>query len=143
MKGWGKSPPASWRHGGSPNPVRCKANRFRYEAARPGTGLLPRGMVTPRQNPAYRPATEKALVTGLFLWSRFAGDSSGSPRGGLTAVSLEPPGAVARRGLAGRAGYEPLRNADRKYARARRPDVERGAAVAGAPERRGSEMTLR
>src|SRR6266540_4106169 len=35
-----------------------------------------------RQNPAYRPATEKALVTGLFLWTRFAGDSSGSPRGG-------------------------------------------------------------
>src|ERR671928_1225562 len=46
VKRWGKSPPASWRHGGSPNPVRCKANRFRYEAARPGTGLLPRGMVT-------------------------------------------------------------------------------------------------
>jgi len=39
------------------------------------------------KNPAYRPATEKALVTGLFLWTRFAGDSSGSPRGGLTAVS--------------------------------------------------------
>src|SRR6266540_228907 len=37
----------------------------------------------PRQNPAYRPATEKALVTGLFLWTRFAGGSSGSPRGGL------------------------------------------------------------
>src|SRR5436190_15012698 len=66
----------------------------------------------PRQNPAYRPATEKALVTGLFLWTRFAGDSSGSPRGGLTAVSVEPPGAVARRGLAGRAGYEPLRDTE-------------------------------
>jgi hypothetical protein len=36
----------------------------------------------PRQNPAYRPATEKALVTGLFLCLRFAGDSSGSHRGG-------------------------------------------------------------
>src|SRR5512133_3574122 len=46
VKRWGKSPPASWRHGGSPNPVRCKANRFRYEAARPGTGLPPRGMGT-------------------------------------------------------------------------------------------------
>ena len=34
--------------------------------------------------PAYRPATEKALApTGLFLWSRFAGESSGS-LGGLT-----------------------------------------------------------
>jgi hypothetical protein len=63
----------------------------------------------PRQNPAYRPATEKALETGLFLWTRLAGDSSGSPRGGLTAVSVEPLGAVARRGHAGRAGYEPLR----------------------------------
>jgi hypothetical protein len=66
----------------------------------------------PRQNPAYRPATEKALVTGLFLLVRFAGDSSGSPRGGLTAVSVEPPGAVARRGRAGRASYEPLRDAE-------------------------------
>jgi hypothetical protein len=63
----------------------------------------------PRQNPAYRPATEKALVTGLFLLVRFAGDSSGSPRGGLTAVSVEPPGAVARRGFLSCAGYEPLR----------------------------------
>ena len=64
------------------------------------------------KNPAYRPATEKALVTGLFLWTRFAGDSSGSPRGGLTAVSVEPPGAVAQRALAGCAGYEPLREAE-------------------------------
>src|SRR4051795_3521854 len=38
VKRWGKSPPAPWRHGGSPNPVRCKANRARYEAARPGPG---------------------------------------------------------------------------------------------------------
>ena len=30
-------------------------------------------------------------------------------RGGLTAVSVEPLGAVARRGFGGRAGYEPLR----------------------------------
>jgi hypothetical protein len=26
-------------------------------------------------SPAYRPATEKALETGLFLWTRFAGES--------------------------------------------------------------------
>ncbi len=63
----------------------------------------------PRQNPAYRPATEKALETGLFLSTRFAGDSSGSHRGGLTAVSVEPLGAVARRSLSGCAGYESLR----------------------------------
>jgi hypothetical protein len=65
-----------------------------------------------KQNPAYRPATEKALETGLFLRTRFAGDSSGSPRGGLTAVSVGPLGAVARRGLAACAGYEPPRDKD-------------------------------
>jgi hypothetical protein len=59
----------------------------------------------PRQNPAYRPATEKALETGLFLCLQFAGDSSGLLRGGLTAVSVEPLGAVARRGLVDCAGY--------------------------------------
>jgi hypothetical protein len=64
------------------------------------------------KNPAYRPATEKALETGLFLRTRFAGDSSGSPRDGLTAVSMEPLSAVARRGLEGCAGYEPLRETE-------------------------------
>ena len=34
----GKSPPASWRHGGSPNPARCKANRLRSQVARRGAG---------------------------------------------------------------------------------------------------------
>ena len=43
------------------------------------------------KNPAYRPATEEALVTGLLLLTRFAGDSSGSPLSGLEAVSVEPP----------------------------------------------------
>jgi integrase len=66
----------------------------------------------PRQNPAYRPATEKALVTGLFLWTRFAGDSSGSPRGGLD-CGLR---GTARRGRPTSprrlAGYEPLRGQD-------------------------------
>jgi len=47
----------------------------------------------PRQNPAYRPATEKAPETGLSLYRRFAGDSSGSPRGGLDGGSTEPLGA--------------------------------------------------
>ena len=32
--------------------------------------------------------------------------------GGLAAISVEPPGAVARRGLEGRAGYEPPREAN-------------------------------
>jgi hypothetical protein len=35
-----------------------------------------------------------------------------APRCGLTGVSVEPPGAVARRGLAARAGYEPPRKND-------------------------------
>ena len=83
----------------------------------------------PRQNPAYRPATEKALETGLFLWSRFAGDSSGSPRGGLTAVSVEPPGTVAQRRLARWAGYESLRNAERNIShRLARRERERCAS---------------
>src|SRR5581483_8945020 len=38
VKRWGKSPPAPRRRGGSRNPVRCKANRARNEAARPGPG---------------------------------------------------------------------------------------------------------
>src|SRR4051794_3185253 len=35
-----------------------------------------------------------------------------TPGAGWTAVSVEPLGAVARRGLVGRAGYEPLRETD-------------------------------
>ena len=34
------------------------------------------------------------------------------PAAGVTVVSVEPLGAVARRGLGGRAGYEPLRDAE-------------------------------
>ena len=62
---------------------------------------------------------KKPWQRGFFYATRFAGDSSGSPRGGLTAVSVEPLGAVARRGLSGCAGYEPLRGVDstRKAAR--------------------------
>ena len=60
---------------GSPNPVRCKANRLRR-------GGPPRSRVAaemdghPRQNPAYRPATEKAPATGLFLFGLLPGYSS-------------------------------------------------------------------
>jgi hypothetical protein len=50
------------------------------------------------KNPSYRPATEKALVTELFLWIRFASDSSCSARDAREAVSVEPLGVVARRG---------------------------------------------
>ena len=38
VKRWGKSPPASRRRGGSPNPVRCKANRARHRLPAEGPG---------------------------------------------------------------------------------------------------------
>ncbi len=62
----------------------------------------------------------KSPVLQGFSMSRFAGDSSGSPRGGLTAVSVEPLGPVARRGLVGFAGYEPLRVTNASRARSDR-----------------------
>src|SRR6266540_961870 len=62
---------------------------------------------------------DRIRLTGLLRkkpWKRgfFYGPDSPAtrqarPAAGLTAVSVEPLGAVARRGLAGRAGYEPLR----------------------------------
>ena len=90
VKRWGKSPPASRRRGGLPNPVRCKANRARHRGCPPRARVAAKRDGHPRQNPAYRPATEKALETGLFLWTRFAGDSSGSLRGGLESRSADP-----------------------------------------------------
>src|SRR5262249_46380658 len=77
VKRWGKSPPASWRHGGYPNPVRCKANRLRYQAARRGAGSAAQKDGHPRQNPAYRPATENPRRSGGFL---FSGRRSGAQR---------------------------------------------------------------
>ena len=67
VKRWGKSPPASWRHGGSPNPVRCKANRLRR-------GGPPRSRVSCTEG--WSPETESGLQAcygkspgnaGLFL----------------------------------------------------------------------------
>src|SRR3954462_13493433 len=82
VKRWGKSPPASWRHGGSPNPVRCKANRFRYEAARPGTGLLQRGMVT----------QDRIRLTGLLPKSPASRGSSISRPVPRSVISDTPTG---------------------------------------------------
>ena len=73
VKRWGKSPPASWRHGGSPNPVRCKANRLR-------SGGPPRSRVGRKER--WSPSTEsglqacygKAPATGLFYWLAFTGE---------------------------------------------------------------------
>ena len=54
VKRWGKSPPASWRHGGSSNPVRCKVKQIPLTRPAEGSGTplepsgnrRPRGMVT-------------------------------------------------------------------------------------------------
>ena len=67
VKRWGKSPPATaaTRRLAKPRPVQGEQG--------PPRGCPPRARVAakrdghPRQNPAYRPATEKALETGLFL----------------------------------------------------------------------------
>src|SRR5207248_10171905 len=50
VKRWGKSPPAPWRHGGSPNPVRCKAKQVptTWPAEEPGTPLERPGNRPPR-----------------------------------------------------------------------------------------------
>ena len=54
-------------------------------------------LIRVHKNPAYRPATEKALETGFFYGCRFTGDSSSSPRDGPDGGFMEPLGAVARR----------------------------------------------
>ena len=66
---------------------------------------------------------DRIRLTGLLrkkLWKRgfFYGPDSPAtrqahPAAGVTAVSVEPLGAVARRGLESCAGYEPLRNIGR------------------------------
>ena len=74
VKRWGKSPPATaaTRRLAKPRPVQGEQG--------PTRGCPPRARVAakrdghPRQNPAYRPAKGKASETGLFLWTRFAGD---------------------------------------------------------------------
>ena len=60
-----------------PRPVQGEAGSD--DAARRGTGYAARAVAQapakrdghPRQNPAYGPAKETALATGLFLWTRF------------------------------------------------------------------------
>ena len=71
VKRWGKSPPASWRHGGSPNPVRCKTNRLRPRrpAEEPGRSLEPPG----NRRPRWMVALDKIRLTGLLRkkpWKR-------------------------------------------------------------------------
>ena len=62
-----------------PNPVRCKANRLRYQAARRGAGCAARASGQPeaqmdghpRQNPAYGLLRENPAMCRVFLfWGR-------------------------------------------------------------------------
>ena len=75
VKRWGKSPPAiaATRRLAKPRPVQGEQGPLR--------GCPPRARVAakrdghPRQNPAYRPATEKALETGLSLSMPVSGEA--------------------------------------------------------------------
>src|SRR5205807_10392452 len=67
VKWCGKSAPASRRRGGWVNPTRCKAKQDRLQVARRGPGRPLRWMAAQRQNPAYRPATEKPRRGGALL----------------------------------------------------------------------------
>jgi hypothetical protein len=80
VKRWGKSPPASWRHGGSPNPVRCKVKQVptTRPAEEPGTPLEPSRKRRPREMVTHdrirltgllRKAPAKA---GVFYWRGYA-----------------------------------------------------------------------
>ena len=79
VKRWGKSPPATaaTRRLAKPRPVQGEQG--------PPRGCPPRARVAaerdghPRQNPAYRPATEKALETGLSLSVRTPPRSAVTP----------------------------------------------------------------
>jgi hypothetical protein len=56
---------------------------------------------------------KKPWKRGFFYGPDSPATRQARPAAGVTAVSVEPPGAIARRGLAGRAGYEPLRETER------------------------------
>ncbi len=78
-----------------PRPVQGEAGSD--DAARRGTGYTARADAQaaaqrdghPRQNPAYRPATEKALVTGLFLSLPSAGCSDFADSGAGRSIWFE------------------------------------------------------
>src|SRR5262249_21547344 len=64
VKRWGKSPPASWRHGGSPNPVRCKVKQVptTRPAEEPGTPFEPSRKRRPREMAIH----DRIRLTGLL-----------------------------------------------------------------------------
>ena len=96
VKRWGKSPPATaaTRRLAKPRPVQGEQG--------PPRGCPPRARVAakrdghPRQNPAYRPAKEKALANGAFSMGRLPGESSYVPVSGQRARAA--PRARPRRG---------------------------------------------
>jgi hypothetical protein len=73
VKRWGKSPPAPWRHGGSPNPVRCKAKQApeTLPAEGPGAPLEPAGNGRPRE----MVTLDRIRLTGLLPRSLLKGAS--------------------------------------------------------------------
>ena len=90
VKGWGKSPPAPWRPGGSPNPVRCKVKQVptTRPAEEPGTPLEPSGNRRPRE----MVTQDRIRLTGLLrkspgdpgLFYRGAHGGRQGPRGSLS-----------------------------------------------------------
>src|SRR5207244_9116094 len=84
-----------------PRPVQGEAGSD--DAARRGTGYAARAAGQPvaerdghpRQNPAYRPATEKALAIGAFSMIPIRRRLVRLAPAGATAVSVEPLGTVA------------------------------------------------
>src|SRR5262249_36335736 len=64
VKGCGKSAPASWGHGGSPNPVRCKGKQVptTRPAEEPGTPLEPSRKRRPREMVTH----DRIRLTGLL-----------------------------------------------------------------------------
>src|SRR5205085_8439121 len=71
VKRWGKSPPAPWRRGGWPNPVRCKAKQVPTTppAEEPGTPLERPGNRPPRE----MVTQDRIRLTGLLRkkpWQR-------------------------------------------------------------------------
>src|SRR5436309_15239064 len=86
-----------------------------------------------RQNPAYRPATEKALVTGLFLLARTAAGEIGNRK------SPALRGALSGRGIERRLVPEPAVT-ETEFPAAEASSEETAALVAG--EVRVGELRL-
>ena len=67
VKRWGKSPPASRRRDGLPNPVRCKANRARHRLPAEGPGSCQEGWSSTTESGLQACYGKSPVTTGLFL----------------------------------------------------------------------------